>query len=111
MIFKRRTAQQDDVFVTFEIPGSVWAESIHLVGDFNEWDRYSLPFRRSPTGTWQVQLKLDAGHRYRFRYLIDGDQWRADLSADGYALGDDGHCDSVIIAQVTAEGEDRSLAA
>jgi 1,4-alpha-glucan branching enzyme len=63
-----------NVIVPFEMPAAVWAEHIHVVGDFNRWDRGSLPVRRTREGNWKIDLELDAGRAYRFRYLIDGDQ-------------------------------------
>ena len=39
MIRKRLSADESKVIVTFEIPGSVWADRIHLVGDLNDWDQ------------------------------------------------------------------------
>ena len=100
MIYKRGSTHKDKVVITFEIPGSIWAERIHLVGDFNGWDRESLPFRRTRQDNWQVEIELDRGQEYRFRYLIDGDQWRSEWHADRYAAAGDGGFDSVIIAQL-----------
>jgi len=97
MIHKRPSADENKIIVTFEIPGSVWAECIHLVGDFNDWDQKNLPFRHTREGTWQVELELDRGQEYHFRYLIDGDHWRSDWHADLYTAGADGAFNSVII--------------
>ncbi len=98
MIYKRPSTDEGKILITFEIPGSVWADQIHLVGDFNNWDREGLPFRLTRQDTWQVELELDRGGEYRFRYLIDGHHWRSDRHADLYMLGPDGVLDSVVIA-------------
>jgi 1,4-alpha-glucan branching enzyme len=100
MIHKRHSIDGNGVIVTFEIPGSVWADRIHLVGDFNGWDRQSLPFRHNRRDDWQVEVELERGHEYHFRYLVDGDHWRSDRHADGQAVGSDGAYDSVVIAQL-----------
>jgi 1,4-alpha-glucan branching enzyme len=100
MIHKRHSVDGEGVIVTFEIPGSVWADSIHLVGDFNGWDRQSLPFRHNRRDDWQVEVELERGREYRFRYLVDGDQWRSERHADRHAVGADGVYDSVVIAQL-----------
>jgi 1,4-alpha-glucan branching enzyme len=102
MIHKRSTTEGNKVLVTFEIPGSVWAEQVHLVGDFNEWDPHSLPFRHTREGKWQVAVELDRGREYRFRYLMDGQSWRNDWHADRYATGDDGASDSIVVAELLA---------
>jgi 1,4-alpha-glucan branching enzyme len=100
MIHKSPSPNQDKVLVAFEIPGTVWAERINLVGDFNGWDRDSLPLRLNRDGNWHVELELDEGGEYRFRYLIDGDYWGYDWHADKHLPGSDGSCDSVIIAEL-----------
>ncbi len=98
MIYKRPSTDEGKILITFEIPGSVWADQIHLVGDFNNWDREGLPFQLTRQDTWQVELELDRGGEYRFRYLIDGHHWHSDRHADLYMLGPDGMLDSVVIA-------------
>jgi 1,4-alpha-glucan branching enzyme len=43
------------------------AQEVFLVGEFNDWDAKATPMRRSPDGTWRVQLLLSPGfHRYKF---------------------------------------------
>ena len=101
MIYKRPSTDQDHVVITFEIPGSVWADRIHLVGDFNEWDRENLPFHLTRREIWQVELELERGREYHFRYLVDGAYWRSDRHADLHTLGADGLLDSVVITGAT----------
>jgi 1,4-alpha-glucan branching enzyme len=97
MIRKSRTESEDTVRVTFEIPGSVWAERINLVGDFNGWDRDNLPFTLDRDGNWVVELDLQRGRQYRFRYLINGDYWGYDWHADKHTPRPDGQSDSILI--------------
>jgi 1,4-alpha-glucan branching enzyme len=100
MIYKQSSANENKVIVTFEIPGSIWADQIHLVGDFNGWDPHTLPFRYNRQENWEVQLELDEGREYHFRYLIDSDNWGSEWQSDRDAVGADGVHDSVVIAQV-----------
>jgi 1,4-alpha-glucan branching enzyme len=100
MIRKRHSPNPGKVIVAFEIPGTIWAERINLVGDFNNWDRESLPFRRDRGGNWQVELELDLGRGYRFRYLLDAEHWRDDWHADKYVPNPYGGYDSIVIAEV-----------
>ena len=102
MIHKRPSTDTGKLVITFEIPGSIWADQIHLVGDFNGWDPESLPFRQNRKGNWQGEVALEQGREYRFRYLVDGAHWRSDGHADQYAVGSDGFYDSVIITGTTA---------
>jgi hypothetical protein len=100
LIHKRRSTDGDKVIVTFEIPRSIWAEHIHLVGDFNHWDRESLPFRRTREGDWQIELEMETGSEHRFGYLLDGAHWRYDWHADKYVPSPNGGFDSVVVAAV-----------
>jgi len=103
MIRKRRSPNKGKVIVTFEIPSTIWAERINLVGSFNDWDPHSLPFQLTRDGTWQIELELEAGREYRFRYLLDGEHWRDDWHADGQVPNPYGGYDSVVIAEVPPE--------
>jgi 1,4-alpha-glucan branching enzyme len=100
MIHKQSSANENKVIVTFEIPGSIWADQIHLVGDFNGWDRHALPFHYNRRENWEVQLELDKGHEYRFRYLIDEEDWGTEWQEDRHVMGSDGADDSIVIARV-----------
>ena len=61
MIVRDNGSESDMVRVTFRLSTSVWAESVHLVGDFNNW---SLA--------------------YQYRYLLDRTRWCNDWQADRY---------------------------
>jgi 1,4-alpha-glucan branching enzyme len=98
MIYKRASPDARKVVVTFEIPSTIWAERINLVGDFNDWDQESLPFRQAYQENWQVEVELDAGREYRFRYLFDGEHWRYDWHADKSLPNPHGAYDSVVMA-------------
>jgi hypothetical protein len=54
--------------------------SIALVGDFTDWRSDRVQLKRTGAGLWQATVKLHPG-RYRFAYLVDHDQWRADSRA------------------------------
>jgi hypothetical protein len=77
--------------VTFELPEAelpegVDVESVHLVGEFNEWDHTATPMKRKE-GAFRVTLELEPGKTYQFRYLVNGERWCNDWHADGYVLG------------------------
>ena len=103
MILKRRSPNAGKVIVTFEIPSTIWAERVNLVGDFNDWDQESLPFRHNRDGNWQIELELDEGDEYRFRYLLDGEHWRDDWHADSHTPNPHGGYDSIVLADVPPE--------
>ncbi len=81
--------------VTFSLPSAIWADTIFLVGDFNNWDERATPLRQTETG-WMVTLELDAGHSFQYRYLYNGNDWHNDWNADGYEPNAFGGDNSVV---------------
>ncbi|MEM9553040.1 MAG: isoamylase early set domain-containing protein [Acidobacteriota bacterium] len=67
--------------VTFKVPEAE-AERIAVLGEFNAWDAGSHPLVRRKDGSFSTTISLEAGREYRFRYLVDGDEWRNDDAAD-----------------------------
>jgi hypothetical protein len=55
------------------------AASVALVGDFNDWDPARSPMRTAH-GVWATAVLLTPG-RYRYAFLVNGVEWRADPSA------------------------------
>lgn len=45
MITKLESAKVGRVRVVFELPAHLWADQVFVVGDFNDWNRYSLTMR------------------------------------------------------------------
>jgi hypothetical protein len=85
------------VQVTFIVPSSIWADHIHLVGDFNDWSYDAHPMQRDRNGDWVLTLALPVSRTYRFAYLCDGEHWMAENHADGYVCdGDAGRCNCVL---------------
>lgn len=70
--------------VTFYLPAAVKAETVHLVGDFNQWDEQATPMTPLKDGRFTVTLELEKGRDYQFRYLIDQNEWHNDWEADKY---------------------------
>ena len=71
MITRRAGPKPGVVFVTFQLPASTWAETVHLVGDFNGWDRQSHPLVRSrDDDSWRITLELEEG-RARLNAALD----------------------------------------
>jgi len=65
--------------VTFAITAPS-VRSIALVGDFTDWRSDRVQLKRTGAGLWQATVKLHPG-RYRFAYLVNHDEWRADSRA------------------------------
>jgi len=56
------------------------ASSVALTGDFNGWDHSANPMKKSRTGAWKAELKLNPGE-YQFRYLVNEYEWVNDDEA------------------------------
>src|SRR6267143_2010426 len=55
------------------------AASVALVGDFNDWDPARSPMQTAH-GVWATVVRLAPG-RYRYAFLVNGVDWRADPGA------------------------------
>lgn len=82
--------------VTFELPAEVSAESVNLCGEFNDWSLTATPLTCRKDGRFGVTVMLEVGRSYRYRYLVDGEQWENDWAADAYTPNEYGGDDSVI---------------
>lgn len=73
--------------VTFSVPKELVAsaESVYVVGEFNDWNPASTPLKEMKNGTFSTTLDLEQGREYQFRYLIDGTQWTNETEADKFA--------------------------
>ncbi|MGD8791608.1 MAG: isoamylase early set domain-containing protein [Anaerolineae bacterium] len=97
MITKEAAPQRRLIRVTFELPPTIWANRVNLVGEFNAWDTAATPLhQRRADASWRVTLELQPDRRYRFRYLIDGKEWLNDWHADDYVENPYGSYDSVL---------------
>ncbi|HWC74377.1 MAG TPA: isoamylase early set domain-containing protein [Gemmatimonadales bacterium] len=56
------------------------AASVSLVGDFNDWDPARTPMHAAHGGVWATVVPLAPG-RYRYAFLVNGVEWRADPGA------------------------------
>jgi len=98
MLTKDAGTRPGTVRVTFEFPAIVWAETIHLVGEFNGWDQRRLPLSRSrrDDSNWEITLELEQGRAYQFRYLVNGTAWCNDCNPDGYVPNQYGGNNSIV---------------
>jgi 1,4-alpha-glucan branching enzyme len=54
------------------------AQSVELVGDFNEWTKGATQLKPSGApGVWAVSVALPAG-RHEYAFIINGTRWIAD---------------------------------
>lgn len=96
MLVKERSRKANSIKVTFVLPLESDAETVHLVGEFNDWQT-THPLIRQPNNTWQVSLDLKSDHQYEFRYLVNGETWCNDLHADLYVPNGYGEENCVVV--------------
>jgi hypothetical protein len=56
------------------------AESVALVGTFNDWNPRKTPMVKGRNGTWNVRLNLTSG-RYEYLFLVNGRRYETDPNA------------------------------
>ncbi len=59
------------------------AQTVYLIGDFNDWHPSATPMKRHVDGSWQAQVSLNHGHHH-YQFLID-DKPALDPKAQGIA--------------------------
>ena len=107
MISKESIARKGLARVTFELPSCLWAGRVNLVGEFNNWDGLVTPMTQDPFDeNWRVTVDLESGRRYRFRYLVDGQEMLNDCQADDHVENPQGLYDPVV--DLTKFGESPS---
>ncbi len=84
--------------VTFTLPkvAAPKAETVCVIGEFNNWSPDATPMKRRTNGDFFASLDLEKGRSYRFRYLIDGWKFENDWKADRYESNPYGGEDSVV---------------
>jgi 1,4-alpha-glucan branching enzyme len=85
--------------VTFCLPreGSLSAETVTVVGEFNNWDEKATPMKRQKDGAFIATVELEVGREFRFRYFVNGEKWENDWCADKYEPNPFGGYDSVVV--------------
>ncbi|MBS1250797.1 MAG: hypothetical protein MAG431_02393 [Chloroflexi bacterium] len=101
MIKKQYIKTRQTYKITFrlskqELPEDYEVKTAHLVGDFNDWDRESLPMDHLKKGDFKIAIDLEPGQKYEFRYLLNGTKWYNEWEADEYVLGEFGKDNCVI---------------
>jgi 1,4-alpha-glucan branching enzyme len=70
------------------------AQSVSLIGDFNQWDPASHPMKQMPDRSWLLKVELKHGH-HRYAFLVDG-VLTLDPRAQGITRNDKGERVSLV---------------
>lgn len=85
--------------VTFRLPKEAApnARMVTIVGDFNDWNITETKMIKLKSGDFKATVELHCNREYRFRYLVDSNNWENDWFADRYIPNQFGSDDSVVI--------------
>ena len=100
MSFKRQYLKKRPICkVTFRLnkKQAKSAETVHIVGEFNNWDVSSTPMKRLKKGAFNAVIDLKKGREYQFRYLLNGTDWENDSNADKYVLTPYGNSQNSVV--------------
>lgn len=86
MVTKKYLKTKNVCKVRFKVHKEVigTAETVNLVGDFNNWDENAGAMKKLKSGDFSAVLDLEPERSYQFRYLVDDTRWINDESADIY---------------------------
>ena len=70
------------------------AQSVFLVGDFNDWDPQAHPLTQHVDGAWRTSVHLSHGHHH-YLFIVDGKS-TLDPRADGIARNEQGEKVSLV---------------
>jgi 1,4-alpha-glucan branching enzyme len=81
---------------TFDLPVDGRTKKAALCSEFNEWNPDAHPMKKTKDDMFSTTVSLKVGQDYRFKYLLDGERWVNDSSADGYVHNPYGSEDSLV---------------
>ncbi len=70
------------------------AQSVSLVGDFNQWDPKAHPMKQMQDQAWMLTKELKHGH-HRYAFIVDG-QLTLDPRGQGITRNDKGERVSLV---------------
>lgn len=98
-IKKEYLKSKDVCRVTLKLPkvAAPEAQSVCIVGNFNDWNIHANPMKKMKNGDYATKLDLEPGREHQFRYLVDGSKWLNDWNADKYVKTHYGDSDNSVV--------------
>ncbi len=97
MIKKTPIKGSDKVSVTFETTAFPKAKTLHLVGDFNEWNPAAHAMKQRKDGTWSITLRLPKSRDWQYRFVANGTEWVHDQESENTAPNPYGGVNAVVL--------------
>jgi serine protease AprX len=57
---------------------NIEATTVHLSGDFNEWESLAAPMEQILDGLWRIEVEAPPAGKYRYKFLVDEANWVED---------------------------------
>jgi hypothetical protein len=103
---RRGTTGPEKVYIVRLVYEHRNAEHIAVIGDFNNWQKGAAEMSRVPgTSLWSIEIPLREG-LYRYAFLVDEKEWKADPLAR-VSLKDDYGKDNSLMVLVNGREEAR----
>ncbi len=58
------------------------AETVRVVGEFNDWSKDAEPMNKLKSGDFTQTLDLETGKEYQFKYLLNDVVWSNETESD-----------------------------
>ena len=71
------------------------AQSVSVIGDFNEWRPDANPMKRQPDGGWFTRIPIHHGH-HKYQFCVNGSTFVLDPRAQGVARNEKNERVSII---------------
>lgn len=95
-MIKKTPCKDGSVLVCFYTEAMPEAESVHLVGSFNDWDTNAHPMQQLKDGRFMARRFFVPGKSHEYRYLVNGAEWHNDWEAERYVPNPHGSDNSVV---------------
>ncbi len=70
--------------VTFKLGKFKDAESVNIVGNFNNWNLSETSMEKLKNGSFTQSCYLETGQEIQFRYLVNNQTWITEEEADDF---------------------------
>lgn len=95
MLKKRFFKTNDDCEVTFEFESDA-ATAVALVCEANDWQPVEMKKAKTNGSPFKTKLRLPKDEQFQYLYLVDGQNWVNDETADAQMPNEYGATNSVV---------------
>ncbi len=83
-MIKKTLRKDGNILVCFYTEATPDAETVHLVGSFDDWDTNAHPMKRLKDGRFMARRIFEPDFSHEYRYLVNGETWINEEEADNY---------------------------